>query len=285
MKRIVFIVFALAFVTACERSEKVEQKIITEERAVEIQRHVDGIKNKKELLIIFDCDDVLVIKKDPIGQAENMKVLVEILTEIEKHTPKKDFSQLLCAILVTNKQELIEHEMPSVVRHIQDQGIKTVILTQIAPGKYEDVNSVEEFRVQMLHSFGYHFENSWPELESLEFKNLEKTRATATTMNFMETSKNYPVFYKGILFCGFSSKQEVIDEFIKRISFKPRTIVFIDDRQSYLNVVKQYCDDNNIEFLGIHYTGNIKKNVKCSKVAVEKQIKTFLRTKKWVPLS
>ncbi|MDR2075282.1 MAG: DUF2608 domain-containing protein [Holosporales bacterium] len=284
MRKIVLATFALVFAVACDHTEKVEQKIIREEKAIEIQKHVDNIENKEELLVVFDCDDVLVIKEDPIGQAENMKDLVEILTKIEKHTSKKDFSSLLCTILVKNKQMLIEQEMSSVVKHIQDSGVKTIVLTQIAPGKYDDIASVEEFRIQMLHSFGYHFERSWPNSDVMEFKNLEKTRATATTMNFMETSKNYPVFYMGVLFCGFSSKNEVLGEFINRIDFKPRTIVFIDDRQSYLDVVKQYCQENNIEFLGIHYTGNLKKNVKCSKASMEKQIKTFLKTKKWVPL-
>lgn len=94
MKREVLAMLALIFVSACDRSEKVEQKIITEEKAIEIQRHVDNIKNKEESLVVFDCDDVLVIKEDPIGQAENMKDLVEILTRIEKRTPKKDFIKI-----------------------------------------------------------------------------------------------------------------------------------------------------------------------------------------------
>jgi hypothetical protein len=285
MKRTVFVVCSLVlFAIGCDRPEKIEQKIIEEERAVSIQKHVDSIGNKEELLVIFDCDDVLVTKEDPIGQTENGKDLVEVLTKIEKHTSKKDFSSLLCTILIKNKQILLEADMPSVVKHIQDQGIKTVILTQIAPGKYADIESVEEYKVQMLHSFGYRFEDSWPHFESMEFKNMEKTRATATTMNFMETSKNYPIFYKGILFCGFSAKSEVVEEFIKRIAFKPKTIVFIDDRRSYLELVKQYCQENRIEFLGIRYTKCLTQNTRCSKDSIEKQIKAFLKTKRWVPL-
>lgn len=58
----------------------------------------------------------------------------------------------------------------------------------------------------------------------------------------------------GIMFCINNSKVAVLMELIKRTSFKPDTVVFIDDRAENLTQFHEALSSTAITFHGLHYT-------------------------------
>jgi predicted phosphatase len=61
------------------------------------------------------------------------------------------------------------------------------------------------------------------------------------------------LFREGILFSSGMSKGIVLDQFFKRLNYKPKKMVYIDDKLKHVKSIEDYANKNNIEFTGFRY--------------------------------
>jgi len=94
------------------------------------------------------------------------------------------------------------------------------------------------------------------QLDSLKI-DLSKTAPKKETFYF----ENGVLYKKGILFAKGIEKGKVLAQFLKKIKFMPKSIVFIDDKLKHLDEVEKFCDKFKIKFLGLRY-GYLDEKVK-----------------------
>lgn len=77
--------------------------------------------------------------------------------------------------------------------------------------------------------------------------------------NFIKLSKlpnklHDPLFNSGVLYSSGHSKGEILTEFLQKLSWKPKKVIFVDDEIVYVQSVIACLDKEGISCLGIHYT-------------------------------
>lgn len=198
---------------------------------------------------IFDLDLVLTIPKNPALQEKNLKLHSEIYQKImDSLTPlEKDYAGNMKNTV--SGSYLVEKGTPLIIKDLQKKGIKFIGLTATMCGRLGQVQCLEEKRYQELLDFGIDFSDSFKEIGTAVFSNLNRFNHC------------YPAFRSGILYSnGEQSKNKkgtVLIELLKKTRSKHKTVIFVDDKLSNLQSVeeslKQY--DPTIQYLGLEYTG------------------------------
>lgn len=95
-------------------------------------------------------------------------------------------------------------------------------------------------------------ESTIRQLASLEWSFLDSAPLKQT---FVVPSETPTIYTQGILFTGeYNKKGETFVRFLSLINQKPKKIVFIDDKRSHVEEVERALMQQNIEYIGIHYT-------------------------------
>jgi len=79
-------------------------------------------------------------------------------------------------------------------------------------------------------------------------------------------------FSKGILFSGPNDKGKMLFAFFDKIGYKPKKIIFIDDKLKYVKSVEREAKKRNIEFVGIRFSLQDKKKKNFDFNQVEKEL-------------
>lgn len=156
-------------------------------------------------------------------------------------SPKEKVVTFTLPLLMT-QGKLIESKSPSSIKKLQEIGVKTIGLTAAMGGEIDKV-SIEKRRVEELKRVGIDFSNSF-ELPETIFSNFKKV-----------IFGKPPVFKNGILFTNENDKGQVLVKFLKTIDWKPKQIVFIDDRLDHLQTVEKALSqyESAIEYMGLHF--------------------------------
>lgn len=206
----------------------------------------------KETLLVFDVDYTLTQPNEPAFQFVNFvknKELIQGVFDSLSHGERDIFSNLMVFHLCGNST--IEEESPSIIRELQEMGIKTIALTasMTAPLKRQ---CLIQKRLKNLKELGFDF--------SQTFKNIKPQYFDSLDSNY----KSHPYFEKGVLFSNGENpknyKGEVLLKFLSLIKWKPKQIVLVDDRLQNHQAVHQALADTHpeISFLGIHFLGALK---------------------------
>lgn len=103
---------------------------------------------------------------------------------------------------------------------------------------------------------------------------------TAPSSNTFNIPTIRPVTYtEGILFVGdYNKKGETFCKFLAIIGQKPLKIVFMDDKRKHVEEMEQACNEQGIDYIGIHYTAiNFSEKVYYPEIA-ELQRKLMYQT-------
>ncbi len=209
--------------------------------------------NPKEVLLAFDVDMTLTQPDHPatyypaiLKYIVDYKNILETLPE-----GKKDFPNMLALNL---PQRLVDINTPKVVEALRLKNIKMIAFTASLTGKFGNISRFEVVRYQNLKKFGLNFEDSFKDYPDISLTNCKP----------YPYSKNYPVFYQGILCSngenGKTSKGDVLLEFLKAVNFSPKVVVIVDDRKKNLEDVEKSLKNTypNTEFIGIEYQGALE---------------------------
>lgn len=236
---------ALAFVGPCALSSE----IVEAASYAEVEKAFEGAD--AGTLGIFDVEDVLIYSSDPAFQKANWRSNQQFVKCLMKAmTPDQrwlfiNFSHMQGAPLP------VDADAWAAIKRIQERNVKTIALTASMPGLLGD-EYLPEWRYKQLKKLGFDFSASFPAEPSFCMNNLEYYLG------------RYPAFYKGILFAngelrlkaGRCNKANVLVEFITRVHWRPKKIIFVDDNRDNLAAVEKTLSlyDPDIQFVGVHFT-------------------------------
>lgn len=221
-----------------------DMKTVKETIAQAIKAH-----KPQDVLVTWDIDFTLIIPSHPAAQFPSIKKYQHIFDQM-----MKDLSPLHIELMYNlmgarcsknHEKSLTEDEIPEIIKELQAQNIKNIALTAAMPGHFGPIEKIESWRFQTLKNFDIDFSESFPH-KSLELDKLPSY------------FNRRPLFFNGLLYTnGEQSETDkglVLTHFLKEINYQPKMIVLIDDRYKNITDVQKSAHENNIEFLGIHYT-------------------------------
>ena len=202
----------------------------------------------KNSLVIFDIDDTLTYPTDTIqtawGQSTEGREFYRKLEEHIASSPNPDelsgsiFSKILLAV----KPHTVEPQTASVIKKLQDRGIKAMALTNWPTGKLGKIPSMPAWRFDKLAEVRINFSTGFDLQEIFLNKNKDKF-----------TSDKQPVFYKGILLTDGADKGSVLGAFLDFMHYTPDRIIFFDDRATQVESGKNEAKVRGIPFYGFVY--------------------------------
>ena len=184
----------------------------------------------KDTLVIFDVKSVLILPQPKES---------DLLAEYSPGGREKLYSK----ILISSKAVLVDPNILNVLATIKAKKIKSIALTSGYTGRFGDIEKREDLRIQKLKEVGVNFNNSFPEIKPIIFKNIKNANP-----------KHFPMFKEGIVFTCRLPKGEVLQEFLNQANFKPKKIIFVDNTLKNIKSVQEFCQNAKIDFYGFYYT-------------------------------
>ena len=207
-------------------------EIIPTNRMEEILPHID-----EDTWVLFDIDNTLLEPAIHAGTVPWFHHQVnQLMTErgIDRHAAEELF-------------------LPEWDRFLAICPIRTP-----EPGTANLVKLVQELSGASLALTARH-----PPLANLTMEQLKKLQIdfseTAPSTVYLETS--HPTHWEnGVLFVSFKNpKGGVFRQFIEKSDWKPKNIVFIDDRMEHLVEMESELQQIGISFTGFHYTKALER--------------------------
>ncbi len=198
-------------------------------------------------LVIFDVDEVLITTEDHFIQPHVGDLFHRFCRDAFKKAhsdeEREELSNNLSAAFTGPKRHLVEKEIPSKIKQLQDRGVKVIALTASPVGKYGRVESAERWRIEHLNGLGINFAPSFPSIDRHQLEAIKHPQMAP------------PVFEAGILFSIGHEKGVVLRHFLEMWGLQPTKVVFIDDLMENLQSVEKELANSGIEFKGYLYKG------------------------------
>lgn len=254
------------FVVGCA-TDGFTETIITDDDEI-LHQILD--KTDKNTLVVFDCDEVLITPTDTLfspANKNNYKRTIEYLTQ--KVGPSKA-DDILIDLRKQYKFVLVDEKLPRIIKNLQKNGTKVLVLTAHWTGKFHDIEQVEDLRKNELAPFDFDFKKSWNDVDKIVFHELP---ATLPTHNLIR----YPIFEDGIIFSCNLKKGVVLQEFLNHIPQKFDKIIFVDDKIKNIKSVEKFCNDNGIQGYCIQYKkADIPNKDTADPQKLEQQLKSIV---------
>lgn len=223
-KKISYILFATCIFFAQAFSTIIELPAITE-----VTKHVTD----KNTLVIFDIDNTIL-------QANEIRATDQWFSAMVTHAKSKGYSdtQAVNTVLIPFGEVLkkstvkaVEPAVSDVIKNLQAKGNTIIALTS----------------------------RSLPFVECTlkQFKsiNIDLNKPPYNKKDISFFIKFPARFINGILFCSNNDKGETLQVLFKKLKIKtPSKIVYVDDKEKYLNQIQKFADEIKIPFVGIRYS-------------------------------
>ncbi len=198
----------------------------------------------EKTLVIFDIDMVLVQPSEPAFQMTNMrhhkailKKMLQELGEEENRTHVWVLSAISCESM------LVDAKTPHLLMLLKERKIPTIALTANLTGPFAHVPRLENEKINRLKTLGIDFSHCFA--QDFIFEDLPTYRNHST------------VFTNGILFTNAPTvtKGQALLAFLKKTSFMPKKVIFVDDRLDNVKSVEEALRGQNIPCDGLHFLG------------------------------
>ncbi|MEZ5314721.1 MAG: DUF2608 domain-containing protein [Chlamydiales bacterium] len=216
-----------------------------------------------ETLIITDLNDVLMTTTESLGSdtwaAYEIKKRMAS-TGMTKVEIMDSFIPLWHHILMEAKFKAVEPSTAGVIRKLQKQGNTVLGLT----ARYVEMAYPT---IDQIHSIGIDF-------------------TLNTLKNFDCEIEGGAKYLEGIIFVGLKNdKGETLIRFLNQLNYRPKKILFIDDKEKNLQSVSLACQKEGIQFLGLRYgyLDSFSKTFDCT--LADSQLKDFINKKESERLS
>ncbi|MDB2613912.1 DUF2608 domain-containing protein [Chlamydiales bacterium] len=232
----------------------------------DIQPELDGAG--PETLVIFDVDDVLITYNDMVLRPCGAHFLPESWNDIDS----KKIPYLMSIMLNEGEIILVDPSTPRLLNNLRDRGVKIIALTAARTGKFGVIEKAEDWRLKILKQFNFDFYKSFPKNQVIYFSDEGKKE------------NEYSIFKDGVLFLGDekNTKGALLVQFLDRIQWKPKKVIFFDDKMSYLISVETALNKAKIPFQGYQYKGVERLPGVINKQIAEFQFTYLLKEHKWL---
>jgi hypothetical protein len=189
----------------------------------------------EETLVILDIDDTLLIPKQTLGsdvwftyQWEKYKEQgMPVSLALEKSLADWE------AVRHITSMELVEPDTNNIVQKLQESNITVMGLTTQGL-------ALATRTVLQLNSVGIDLTQTAPFKEDCYFMN-------------PQSDKHGVLFRHGILFTSGTPKGPALLALLEKIGYRPKSVVFINDKESHLLDVSAALEKEGIPFLGLRY--------------------------------
>ncbi|MDR3623554.1 MAG: DUF2608 domain-containing protein [Chlamydiales bacterium] len=220
-----------------------------------------------DTLVVFDVDDVLITYNDMVLRPSG----AHFRPASWKGIDPKEIPYLISIMLNEGQIILIDHSTPLLINKLKSKGVKTIALTAARTGKFGVIESAEEWRLKVLKQFDIDFSKSFS-TKQIYFDNIEKKET------------EYSLFKDGVLFLGDekTTKGALLVQFLKKVQWTPKKVIFIDDKMSHLTSVEAALNKAKIPFQGYQYKGADKLPGKLDEQIAEVQFSHLRKDHKWL---
>ena len=126
----------------------------------------------------------------------------------------------------------VEQETPAIIAQLQKSGVHVMALTaRSLPMMHRTVEQLQAINIDLCPT-GFNIENN--DLD----------------INLTKVAK----CYRGILFCNTNCKGRVVLKFFELMGYRPKLVIFVDDKATNIIAVEKVLLENGIEkVIGIRY--------------------------------
>lgn len=204
--------------------------------AHEVAHHLQNLPQGG--VIFLDVDDTLITPQSKIFRASSPYRF--IIDDLKKHHGNnKNFEEILSHWRLNRVSLLVDPYWPLLIEALKSK--YTVYgLTKIDTGAIGSIPSMEAWRYQELSQKGLSFSDTYENTSEMTLLTAPDKSSSAR-------------FYKGIFMTGAYKKGEVVRPVLQTL--QPSQVIFVDDREEYLQEVKEECERQHIPFLGLLFKG------------------------------
>lgn len=208
-------------------SVNLQAKIIETKHFHEIENYLEP-----ETLLILDIDDTLLIPTQTLGTDVWFRYRLDQNKKIEP-----DFSKALHraiseweAIRHITKVKIVEEGTDEIIKKLQQKNIPIMALTTQGL-------ELASCTVNHLHSL-----------------NIDLSKTAPSQDHHYFTNKQGILYRYGILFTSGTQKGIALFKLLEQIDFKPKHIVFINDKDTHIREVEIIAEEKGIDFIGLRYS-------------------------------
>ncbi len=206
-------------------------------------------------LVIFDLDNTLMRPCQTLGSDEWTQYYVSKLVDTGKGEAEalEEAIGLLHAVYAVTKVQPMEETTAAVISSLQHQNIPIVAVTSRS-------SRVASITIRQLASIGI---------------NLSLTAPSQAYFPLVDTKE--AVFDNGIVFTTGKSKKSALLALFKQLSWMPKRIVFLDDKEQH---VQDVCslEQQGIECVGLRYGRADEYIKKLDPYICDIELQSFLST-------
>lgn len=192
----------------------------------------------KDELIIFDLDNTLIEPRQTLGSDQWFYNRIQ---ELEKNGKSSQ----------------------DAFSNTYSEWFQIQCVTKVKPVEKNTVNMLKDLQkyYKVIALTTRSFDLNFTTLLQLDSVGIDFTKSSLTEKMLFFDGEKYVAHKKGVLFANGSNKGNVLKMFFEKINYEPSKIIFIDDKESNLKDVKEFCEKNKIEFTGLRY-GYLDEKVK-----------------------
>lgn len=220
-------------------------------------------------LVVFDMDEVLIVAIDAILHFKVEHLRKKLHANYLAHLPEDQLNHLFSHIWKNAKTTLVEPEIPSLIAALQAKGIKVIVLTAAPVGSFGTIEDTMALRILELAEKGIDLSLAFPELATLVLHEFKK-------------GKSSPTFRQGVILSHRFPKGKVLSSFLKRVKWKPRRLIFIDDLLTNVESVEMSLSKRGIDLQCWHYTAAERHQKEVDMAVAELQIRTLVEKGVWL---
>ena len=188
-------------------------------------------------LVIFDIDDVVMMPTDDYSMSRN-PYRKKLWQEMKKRLTEERL-ELLYSIITSNaKWRLVDPKILDILSNLEKSSIPTIALTSFSTGKFGIIEKREDLRIKDLNALGVNFLNLSPFKDEM-------------MMHQISGKYGIPMLKDGVILTAELEKDLVLNYVLSQKSYKPETIIFIDDTLKHLKSIEKLCDKLKINFHGL----------------------------------
>lgn len=216
-------------------------------------------------LVLINIDDTIITPKSLMFHYNSpYRTFVGELESLQKYQPNID--ELIASLILQRQVMLVESGWPSFIHKLKSKGALVFGLTSMNTVTAK-IRDFKEWQYQQLGSLSIEFTGKVNEQEIFKFDG---------------KSKEPPIFYKGIIFTTYVSKEETLRQFLSITRIVPKNIIVFEYRKSHLNNIDQFFRTIDLDCFGIEYLGFEELQGVPDDKLVEFQKETLLRQGKWL---
>ena len=212
-------------------SQRIPDIIVESKSITDIYTYIKPNEYNKDLLVIFDIDNTIAITPTPLGSDQWFYAMKK--TFVETGTTNQEAIDLLLPQYIHIQRNTwlipVEKNTISVIHTLQKQGVSVIALTARS---FELAHRT----IEQLHHMGIYFTKTDPYECPITYGN-----------------KKPGIYIDGIIFSGNYDKGEMLINWLKQSKYRPKKIIFIDDKLKNLHSVEKALHNRDYPFIGIRY--------------------------------